>query len=132
VATVQPSGTVTLVFTDIEGSTRLLDTLGTDEYRRELDEHRRAVRGAFERHDGYEVDSAGDGFFFAFATAADAVQAVGEALVGGTAFGCSRSRAPAGPGRRVSRSRPRQRRRTASKTGSGGCRSQPCATRRSC
>jgi predicted ATPase/class 3 adenylate cyclase len=78
----QPSGTVTLVFTDIEGSTRLLDALGPEEYRRALDEHRRVVRGSFERHAGYEVDSAGDGFYFAFSTAADAVQALEEALEG--------------------------------------------------
>ncbi len=78
--TEQPSGTVTLVFTDIEGSTKLLDSLGPEEYRRALDRHRRAVRGSFDRHDGYEVDTAGDGFFSAFSTATDAVRAVREAL----------------------------------------------------
>src|SRR5262249_47612559 len=83
----QPSGTVTLVFTDIEGSTRLLDSLGPDEYRSVLREHQCAVRDAFGRHGGYEVDTAGDGFFYAFSTAADAVRAVEEALAamaGGT------------------------------------------------
>ena len=78
--TQQPSGTVTLVFTDIEGSTRLLDSLGPEWYGSALADHQRAVRGAFARHDGYEVDSAGDGFFYAFATAAGAADAVGEAL----------------------------------------------------
>jgi len=48
----QPSGTVTLVFTDIEGSTRLLHELGQDAYRDALDVHRRVVREAFARHDG--------------------------------------------------------------------------------
>ena len=56
----QPTGTVTLVFTDIEGSTRLLDELGRDAYRRRSREHRRVVREAFGRHDGYEVDNEGD------------------------------------------------------------------------
>src|SRR5689334_9885584 len=78
--TPQPSGTVTLVFTDIEGSTRLLDSLGPEDYRGALGEHQRAVRDAFGRHRGYEVDTAGDGFFYAFSTAAEAVRAVGETL----------------------------------------------------
>lgn len=51
-----PSGTVTLVFTDIEGSTRLLSELGQDRCRDALAVHREAVRDAFARHDGYEVD----------------------------------------------------------------------------
>ena len=76
----QPSGTVTLVFTDIEGSTRLLDALGPDAYREALAEHRRVVREAFARHDGYEVDYEGDAFFYAFASAREAVQSAGEAL----------------------------------------------------
>jgi class 3 adenylate cyclase len=50
----QPTGTVTLVFTDIEGSTRLLDELGQDEYRDALARHREIVRAAFAA--GYEVD----------------------------------------------------------------------------
>jgi len=76
----QPSGTVTLVFTDIEGSTRLLDSLGPEGYRTALGEHQRAVRDAFGRHGGYEVDTAGDGFFYAFSTATEAAHAVGDAL----------------------------------------------------
>ena len=80
--TSQPSGTVTLVFTDIEGSTRLLDELGVDGYRAALAEHRRIVRDACARHDGYEVDYEGDAFFYAFATAQAAVAAVSEAMIG--------------------------------------------------
>jgi predicted ATPase/class 3 adenylate cyclase len=79
-ATAQPSGTVTFVFTDIEGSTRLLDSLGPEGYRGALDDHQQAVRDAFGRHDGYEVDTAGDGFFYAFPTAAGAAEAVREVL----------------------------------------------------
>ena len=76
----QPSGTVTLVFTDIEGSTRLLADLGPEGYRDALADHQRAVRHAFTRRDGYEVDTAGDGFFYAFPTAAGAADAVRDAL----------------------------------------------------
>ncbi len=78
----QPSGTVTLVFTDIEGSTRLLEQLGTEAYREALAEHRRIVREACARHQGYEVDYEGDAFFYAFATAQAAVTAIGEAMQG--------------------------------------------------
>jgi predicted ATPase len=73
---------VTLVFTDIEGSTRLLDELGTDAYRDALGEHRRVVRESFGRADGYEVDYEGDAFFYAFASAQAAVDAVEEAMRG--------------------------------------------------
>src|SRR6478735_403965 len=76
----QPSGTVTLVFTDVEGSTRLLQELGRDAYLAALDEQRRIVRASCARHAGYEVDTAGDGFFYAFATAGEAVAAVEEAM----------------------------------------------------
>jgi predicted ATPase/class 3 adenylate cyclase len=78
---VQPSGTVTLVFTDVESSTRLLRELGGDRYQAALAEHRQIVRAACVRHAGYEVDTAGDGFFVAFATASEAVAAVEEAQV---------------------------------------------------
>ncbi len=81
-AVAQPSGTVTLVFTDIEGSTRLLEELGVDAYREALAEHRRIVRDACARHDGYEVDYEGDAFFYAFATAQAAVSAVSDAMGG--------------------------------------------------
>jgi predicted ATPase/class 3 adenylate cyclase len=72
----QPSGTVTLVFTDIEGSTRLLSDLGEHHYRQALIDHRRIVRDSLGGHEGYEVDNQGDSFFYAFASAGTAVSAV--------------------------------------------------------
>src|SRR5438093_2347806 len=80
-----PTGTVTFLFTDIEGSTRLLHELG-DAYAGVLAEHRRVLREAFARHGGVEVDTQGDAFFVAFARAKDAVAAAAEgqrALDGG-------------------------------------------------
>jgi predicted ATPase/class 3 adenylate cyclase len=77
--TAQPSGRVTLLFTDIEGSTRLLERLGTDDYARALEQHRVLLREAFTRHDGYEFGTEGDAFFVAFAQAGDALAAAGEA-----------------------------------------------------
>jgi predicted ATPase/class 3 adenylate cyclase len=76
----QPSGTVTLVFTDVEGATRLLQELGAAAYMDALNAHGHAVRGAFGRHGGFEVDNQGDSFFFAFASARAALDAVAEAL----------------------------------------------------
>ncbi len=76
-----PAGTVTFVFTDIEGSTRLLRELGAD-YADALVQHRRVVREAFGRRGGIEVDTQGDAFFFAFAGAEDAVAAALEAQEG--------------------------------------------------
>ena len=67
-----PRGTVTLLFTDIEGSTRLLGEQ-PDAYPKALAEHRRALREAFARYGGVEVDTQGDAFFVAFARASDAV-----------------------------------------------------------
>jgi predicted ATPase/class 3 adenylate cyclase len=69
-----PTGTVTFLFTDIEGSTRLLTRLG-GAYVDVLAEHRDVLRDACGRHDGVEVDTQGDSFFFAFARATDAVAA---------------------------------------------------------
>jgi class 3 adenylate cyclase len=69
-----PSGTVTFLFTDIEGSTRLLESLG-DRYAETLADHRRLLRAAFEQAGGREVDTEGDAFFVAFARAKDAVAA---------------------------------------------------------
>ena len=77
---VQPSGTVTLVFTDIEGSTALLDSLGAGAYKGALADHRRIVREAFGAYSGYEVDETGDGLFYAFASASAAVTAVAQAM----------------------------------------------------
>jgi predicted ATPase/class 3 adenylate cyclase len=69
-----PTGTVTLLFTDIEGSTRLLQRAG-DAYPTLLAEHRRVLRAAFSGHEGVEVDAQGDAFFVAFASAQDAAEA---------------------------------------------------------
>jgi predicted ATPase/class 3 adenylate cyclase len=74
-----PTGTVTFLFTDIEGSTALLDNLGAEAYREALAGHNRALRDAFERHGGYEVDSEGDAFFVAFSSAGEAVSAAADA-----------------------------------------------------
>src|SRR5215831_9310688 len=70
-----PEGTVTLLFTDIEGSTRLLHELGAQAYDDASGEHRRLLREAFAHHGGVEVDTQGDAFFYAFPTAPGAVQA---------------------------------------------------------
>jgi hypothetical protein len=77
---VQPAGTVTFVFTDIEGSTALLDELGPEAFKGALADHRRAVREGFGAYSGYEVDDAGDGLFYAFASASAAVTAVAQAI----------------------------------------------------
>jgi predicted ATPase len=73
-----PTGTVTFLFTDIEGSTRLLDELGADAYADALAGHRRIVRDAIAQHNGVEVDTQGDAFFVAFADAEAAVAAAKE------------------------------------------------------
>jgi class 3 adenylate cyclase len=70
-----PSGTVTFVFTDIAGSTGLLDELGDERYAKELAEHREALRAVFVRHEGAEMGTAGDAIFVAFATASQALDA---------------------------------------------------------
>jgi len=67
-----PSGTVTFVFTDIEGSTELLKQLG-EGYAGALAEHRRLIRDAFGARGGQEVDTQGDAFFYCFERARDAV-----------------------------------------------------------
>ncbi len=73
-----PAGTVTLLFTDIEGSTRLLQQLG-DRYAFVLAECRCLLRAAFQKWNGHEVDTQGDAFFEAFARATDAVSAAVDA-----------------------------------------------------
>ena len=70
-----PAGTVTFVFTDVEGSTRLLRELGAEGYAEALAEHRRLIREVCARHEGVEVDTQGDAFFFAFSGARSAVTA---------------------------------------------------------
>ena len=69
-----PSGIVTFLFTDIEGSTKLLHELGTGGYAGALAEHRRILREAFDRHGGVEIDTAGDGFFARFDGPARAIR----------------------------------------------------------
>jgi predicted ATPase/class 3 adenylate cyclase len=75
----QPTGTVSLFFSDIEGSTRLLERLGRDRYAEALEQHRGLLRAAFGRHNGYEVDCEGDSFSVAFQSAAEAAEAAREA-----------------------------------------------------
>src|SRR5947207_2687753 len=72
-----PTGTVTFLFTDIEGSTRLAQQRPED-YERLLDRHRSLLRQSFERHSGYEVGTEGDSFFVAFASPTEALLAAAE------------------------------------------------------
>src|SRR6266436_573771 len=69
-----PTGTVTLLFTDVEGSTRLLQQLG-EHYSKVLADCRHLLRSMFQQYNGHEVDTQGDAFFVAFARATDAVAA---------------------------------------------------------
>jgi branched-chain amino acid transport system substrate-binding protein len=73
-----PTGTVTFLFTDIEGSTRLLKQLGR-QYDNVLSDHQRLLRESFEAHGGREVDTQGDSFFVAFASAGDAIASAADA-----------------------------------------------------
>src|SRR5215211_1822154 len=73
-----PTGTVTFLFSDIEGSTKLLEELG-EGYADALERHRRVLREAFGHHAGVEVDTQGDAFFAAFERASDALAAAEEA-----------------------------------------------------
>lgn len=75
---IQPSGTVTFLFTDIEGSTKLLERLGND-YASLLGDQRDILRTIAEKFNGHEVDTQGDAFFFAFFRAGDAVNFAAEA-----------------------------------------------------
>jgi predicted ATPase len=77
-----PTGIVTLLFTDIEGSTKLLHDLGAEHYAKALAEHRRILRAAFVANGGVEVDTQGDAFFVAFPTAPSALNAAAEARRG--------------------------------------------------
>ena len=86
-----PKGTVTFLFTDIEGSTRLLHELGPARYADALAEHRRIVREAATAHGGVEVDTQGDAFFIAFPTPAGAAAAA-DAARDGLAAGAIRVR----------------------------------------
>jgi predicted ATPase/class 3 adenylate cyclase len=81
------SGTLTFVFTDIEGSTRLLDELGSARYAALLADHHRVCREAWAGHGGTEIETAGDAFFVAFPTAGGALGAAAEAQTGLAALG---------------------------------------------
>src|SRR6266480_1118484 len=72
-----PSATVTFLFTDVEGSTRLLHELGAEAYAEALAEHRRVLRKLFSAEGGVEVDTQGDAFLFVFADARAGVAAAG-------------------------------------------------------
>jgi predicted ATPase len=81
-----PTGTVTFLFSDVEGSTKLLHELGAEGYAQALADHRRVVREACTAEGGVEVDTQGDAFFFAFPSAPEAVaaaQSITEALGSG-------------------------------------------------
>src|SRR2546423_12326755 len=71
-----PVGTVTFLFTDIEGSTRLLKQL-RERYGEALEEHQRILRAAFAAQFGHEIDTQGDSFFVAFRRAEEAGAAPG-------------------------------------------------------
>ena len=81
-----PRGTLTFLFTDIEGSTKLLNALGTDRYHEVLEVHTVTLRQAFAK--GYEVRIEGDALFMVFATAKDALDAAaaGQRALAKTAF----------------------------------------------
>ena len=73
-----PAGTVTVLFTDIEGSTRLIEELGEERYVQALAEHRRVLRRTFSEHGGVEVDTQGDAFLYAFDDPAGALAAAAD------------------------------------------------------
>jgi predicted ATPase/class 3 adenylate cyclase len=78
VRTELPTGTVTFLFSDVEGSTRLLQELGAEAYAAALAEHRGIVRRACAERGGVEVDTQGDSFFVAFPTPAGALEAAAQ------------------------------------------------------
>jgi class 3 adenylate cyclase len=77
-ASILPTGTVTFLFSDIEGSTKLLQRLG-ERYAGVLADHQRLLRQAWTDHAGVEVDTQGDSFFVAFVRATDALAAAAQA-----------------------------------------------------
>src|SRR5438309_9533439 len=70
-----PTGTVTFLFTDIQGSTKLVQDLGIERWKEVLDTHYQLLRKEFDAHVGKEVNTEGDAFFIAFAQATEAVAA---------------------------------------------------------
>jgi len=77
-----PAGNITVLFSDIEGSTRMIEELGESAYISALAEHRRLLRAAFAAHRGVEVDTQGDAFLYAFADPREAVKAAVAGQVG--------------------------------------------------
>src|SRR2546430_13766770 len=77
-STALPAGTVTFVFTDIEGSTRLLKDLGRDRYGELLSQHHRLLLGAFAEAGGIEIDTKGDSFVLCFPQPGAAVAAAAD------------------------------------------------------
>ena len=77
-----PSGTVTFLFSDIEGSSRLEQEVGTERYAELLARHREILRAAFEAHAGSEQSTEGDSFFVIFQSASEAVRAAVESQLG--------------------------------------------------
>jgi class 3 adenylate cyclase len=75
VAAAQPRGTVTLLFSDVEGSTALQEELGVERHEGALEQQRRVIREAVVAHEGYEVSCEADSFFVAFSSASAAVEA---------------------------------------------------------
>jgi len=67
-----PSGTVTFLFTDIDGSTRLLERL-RESYASVLADQRQILRDGFIHWNGHEIDTQGDSFFASFSRAIDAL-----------------------------------------------------------
>jgi predicted ATPase/class 3 adenylate cyclase len=90
-----PVGTVTFLFSDIEGSTRLAQELGTDRWREVLEAQQAIWRSAFAAHDGTEVSTEGDSFFAVFVSAVDALAA---AAAGQRAIQAATWPVEAGPG----------------------------------
>jgi predicted ATPase/class 3 adenylate cyclase len=77
-----PSGTVTFLFSDIEGSSRLEQDLGTEIYATVLARHRAILRATFEAHGGIEQSTEGDSFFVVFSSASEALRAAVESQLG--------------------------------------------------
>src|SRR5258706_355059 len=71
----KPTGTVTLLFSDIEDSTSRLAELGAEQYNEALEEHRRILRDAAAKHAGHEFGAAGDALFIAFGSVQDSIRA---------------------------------------------------------
>src|ERR1019366_9109042 len=82
-----PSGTLTFLFTDIEGSTGLAQELGPEGYGDVLVQHRELLRAAWAAHGGTEVGTEGDSFFVVFAAAPAAVAAGGASRPSGSGWG---------------------------------------------